>query len=227
MTEKSIGLKGTSFTLSVLHITNGNLAEVKSYLADKIAISPEFFRGAPLVINLERLSGTIDFHGLIALMREMELVPVGATGIQDEKVKRSAGRAGLAIMRSGTEMRSEPALVVEEPKVAVCKDKIHFGNVRSGQQVSAPEGSLIVIGSVSPGADLIAADSIHVYGTLRGRAVAGAHGNEDSRIYCNKLMAELISVAGHYQISDGLKDSDLEKSVSIFLKDGQLEIQHI
>lgn len=231
MVEKTIGLKGTSFTLSVLHMINGNLDEIRTYLEDKISLSPAFFKGAPLVLNMENMSGDIKISSVVTLMRELELIPVGATGMNSDKLRRSAERAGLAIVRSGAEMKEQAALCTESKDVDVTRkhsqEKIHIGNVRSGQQVRAENGSLIIIGSVSPGADVMARDSIHIYGALRGRAVAGINGNEDARIFCTKFYPELVSVSGHYQISDGLKDQDIDKKVSVYLKDGQLTIEHI
>ncbi|MCT7656228.1 septum site-determining protein MinC [Oceanimonas sp. NS1] len=104
---------------------------------------------------------------------------------------------------------------------------MHRGPVRSGQQIYAPNGSLVVLGAVSNGAEVIADDSIHVYGALRGRAVAGAKGNEHARIYCQQLMPELVSIAGHYQLSDGLQGDHWEQPVSLYLAGEQLKLDRL
>ncbi|ART79276.1 septum site-determining protein MinC [Oceanisphaera avium] len=231
MAEQGIELKGSSFTLSVVHITEQDINTVKRLLAEKIAIAPAFFQAAPLVINIEKLLQTPDFVALANALRELELVPVGVTGVKDDATRAAARAAGLAVISSGkaaaaptyTEPKAEPKASPAE-LINLPNTKVHRGPVRSGQQVYAPNGSLVVLGSVSNGAEVIADDSVHVYGQLRGRAVAGAKGNESARIYCQQLMAELISVAGHYQISAGLQGEHWEQAVTISLVDEQLTL---
>ncbi|MCT7656229.1 hypothetical protein MBH78_19590 [Oceanimonas sp. NS1] len=101
MAERGIELKGSSFTLSVLHITSTDIARVREQLQDKIAQAPEFFRAAPLVINIEKLSNIPDFTALAAVVRELGLVPVGVSGILDDQGRAAARAAGLAVMTTG------------------------------------------------------------------------------------------------------------------------------
>ncbi|MBL4867498.1 MAG: septum site-determining protein MinC [Pseudomonadales bacterium] len=89
--------------------------------------------------------------------------------------------------------------------------KIVAKPVRSGQQVYAPGGDLIILAPVSAGAEVLADGNIHVYGPLRGRALAGVKGNTDARIFCHSLEAELISIAGHYKVSEDLRSQPLWK----------------
>ena len=96
------------------------------------------------------------------------------------------------ILLSKTKARQPlPSLILREP-------------VRSGQSVIFPEGDITVIGSVASGAEVIAGGSIHIYGTLRGRAMAGSLGNASARIFCRKLEAELIAIDGVYKMADDL-----------------------
>lgn len=227
MAERGIELKGTSFTLSVLHITDNDVPTVRQQLLEKVAQAPDFFRAAPLVVNIEKLTKSIDFTALADIIRELKLVPVGVTGTKDETTRSAIRAAGLAVMASGRVTPNEPAQTPAVTKVPQTSNKLHIGPVRSGQQIYAPNGSLVILGSVSNGAELIADDSIHVYGQLRGRAVAGAKGNEAARIYCDQLMAELVSVAGHYQVSDGLLEPYWEQAVSISLAGGQLKLEKL
>ncbi len=85
---------------------------------------------------------------------------------------------------------------------------------------------MIVCAQVSPGAELLADGNIHVYGTLRGRALAGVKGDRDSRIFCHNLRAELVSVAGHYKLSENLQEHD-GKAVQIYLVERTLNIEPI
>ncbi|GGE66762.1 putative septum site-determining protein MinC [Niveispirillum cyanobacteriorum] len=97
-------------------------------------------------------------------------------------------------------------------------------NVRSGRQIYAPGGDLVVIGSVSPGAELLADGSIHVYGALRGRALAGVSGDQNARIFCQSLDAELVSIAGLYRVSEDIGKDIRRRQVQIYLNNGYLHI---
>jgi septum site-determining protein MinC len=96
--------------------------------------------------------------------------------------------------------------------------------VRSGQQIYAKNCDLIVLSQVGQGAEVIADGNIHIYGTLRGRAIAGASGNKDARIFCQSLQAELISIAGIYQVSEDLPSDQIKQPGLVELKENHLHI---
>ncbi len=96
--------------------------------------------------------------------------------------------------------------------------------IRSGQQQYARETDLIIMAHVGPGAEIVADNNIHVYGPLRGRALCGVTGNSDSRIFCQSLEAELVSVAGVYKVLEEIPEQLFGKPAQIWLKDGQLNI---
>ncbi len=102
--------------------------------------------------------------------------------------------------------------------------RIYRGTVRSGQQVTAPEGDLVVVGAVNAGAEVLAGGSIHVYGALRGRALAGIHGDPGAAIFCRELRAELLSVAGNYKRLEDIDPRLLGTGVQVRLNDDQLGI---
>ena len=102
--------------------------------------------------------------------------------------------------------------------------KIITQPIRSGQQVYAPGGDLLILNSVSPGAELLADGHIHVMGALRGRALAGINGDPHAMIFCKSLEAELVSIAGQYQISEDLKDNLWKQPARIELIAGRLNI---
>ena len=97
--------------------------------------------------------------------------------------------------------------------------------IRSGQQVYAAGGDLVVVAPVSAGAELLADGNIHVYGPLRGRALAGAKGDRDARIFCQQMEAELLSIAGHFKMEEDLSDSYKGKPVQVYLRDHSLHIE--
>ncbi|ULH03177.1 septum site-determining protein MinC [Aeromonas caviae] len=240
MVERDNELKGTTFTISVLHLSDGNPARIRQLLEAKVAQAPQFFNCAPLVLNVERLEAIPDFEQLRELVESEDFVLVGITGAQDEAMKTAAKAAGLAVMVSGKSRKAEPEPTPPAPEskpveaapvppvpAPVEASKVHVGPVRSGQQIYAAGTSLVVLGSVSPGAEVIADDSIHVYGALRGRAIAGAKGNPKARIYCQQLQAELLSIAGTFQLSDALPAGVIQEPVHIRLDNEQLRIDRI
>ena len=235
MGERDNELKGTTFTISVLHLSDGNPDRIRQLLEAKVAQAPQFFNCAPLVLNVERLSEIPDFEQLRELVESEDFVLVGITGARDEAMKTAAKAAGLAVMVSGKSRKTdpEPAAPAPDPVEAAPvqapmePSKVHVGPVRSGQQIYAAGTSLVVLGSVSPGAEVIADDSIHIYGALRGRAIAGAKGNPLARIYCQQLQAELLSIAGTFQLSDALPAGLIQEPVHIRLDNEQLRIDRI
>ncbi|MGY3966724.1 septum site-determining protein MinC [Aeromonas enteropelogenes] len=234
MVERDNELKGSTFTISVLHISDGEPERIRQLLAEKVAQAPYFFNCAPLVINVSRLEHIPDFEQLKELVESEEFVLVGVTGARNEEMKTAAKAAGLAVMASGKSRKSEPApepvapVAAPEPEPApLIPTRVHVGPVRSGQQIYAAGTSLVVLGSVSPGAEVLADDSIHIYGTLRGRAIAGARGNTRARIYCQQLQAELLSIAGTFQLSDALPAGLIQQAVHIRLDNEQLRIDRI
>lgn len=227
MADNGIELKGSTFTLSVLHLTDTDPQQIKELLETKVAQAPQFFNFAPLVVNVERLASTPDFESLKEIIEREDFVLVGITGARDEATKVAAKAAGLAVMTAGKAVvpsqESAPQPVErEKEEPMLTPTKVHHGNVRSGQQIYAAGGSLVIIGTVGNGAEVIADDSIHIYGSLRGRALAGARGNTQARIYCQELDPELVSIAGTYQLSDALPKEMNGQHVHVHLEQDKL-----
>ncbi|RJK94022.1 septum site-determining protein MinC, partial [Paracoccus aestuarii] len=120
------------------------------------------------------------------------------------------------------EARQDPPAADAAPR-----NKVIRVPVRSGQVIMAEQGDLTVIGSVASGAELIAAGNIHVYGPLRGRAIAGCHGDESAHIFCQSLNAELVAIAGLYQTSETLEEAVRQQRTHIYLEDEKLRMEVI
>ncbi len=209
MSEQTFELKGNLFTLSVLHLLSADLSELGKQLDEKISQAPKFFVGAPIVVNLAEVQEeTLDIARLANLLSGLKLNPVGVCN-GSESQHQQAKDAGLSVLNYSQDVR--PAATVPQQNNQVVEKTVYLpaqiieGNVRGGQQVYAKDRDLIVLGAVSPGAEVIADGNIHVYGSLRGRAIAGAQGNNKAYIFCQKLEAELVSVNGSYWISDSLQ----------------------
>lgn len=199
MRKASLELKGSSFTLSVLHINTSDLDSITLDLDKKLAQAPQFFIGAPLVLNLSAVDdGKLDLAALKDLLVLRQLVIVGVTGAS-EALSEQAKACGLASVKAGkqTQMPSPPS----EPRTT----RIVRQNVRSGQQIYVKNGDLIIFGAVGNGAEVIADGSIHIYGALRGKAMAGANGERDAVILASHLEPELISIAGQYWLTENLQ----------------------
>jgi septum site-determining protein MinC len=192
--SSSPDLKGSSFTLSVLHLSDNEVEKTVQFIQEKVAQAPSFFSSAPVVINISKVDGDIDFIRLKQGISEAGMVPVGVTGCKDKRTEGLASKAQLAVMSASKSPTQAPAKLTAT--------KVIRTPVRSGQQIYAKDSDLVVLNHVSEGAEVIADGSIHIHGTLRGRAIAGASGNTDAVIICNKLHAELMSIAGHYWLTE-------------------------
>lgn len=246
MSERSYELKGSVFTMTVLHLEDAVPAQIQQLLEQKASQAPKFFDSAPLVINVEMLNEIPDFSKIMSAVLHANFIPVGVTGVKSSEMREAAKQAGLAILTAGKETSSD-SVVLHTPKENIYKTpselreeqqssrsniatgeaenlistRVVQGNVRSGQQFYSP-GPVVILGSVSNGAEIISNDSIHVYGTLRGRALAGARGNQDAQIFCGHLEAELISIAGHYLLSDSLPEQHIGREVQIRLENEKI-----
>jgi len=239
-------IKSASVSMTALELYFFDESEFDQSLRDKINQAPGFFRDTPLIISLEKYEGPsseLDFFKIIGNCRRHNIHVIGVRGGTDDQ-RRLARGASLALLPGGNQRDreiSEPA-VEDAAGVAAGQNKAQTGPVRSaeqsgaaparivsqpvrsGQQVCASEGDLIVLASVQAGAEVLAAGNVHVYGPLRGRALAGIHGAEHARVFCQSLEAELVSIAGQYKISEDLQDNGWKTAVQIQLKDDSLVV---
>ncbi|RLV61258.1 septum site-determining protein MinC [Parashewanella curva] len=215
MLESNLELKGSSFTLSVLHIKSAELQKIRIELEEKLAIAPQFFLGAPLVLNLAAVAEQdINLSELKQILIEQGLVIVGVTSGSESQLS-AAKDLGLAVIKPGKTVESK---FINAPKSTQIVKK----NIRSGQQIYAKNADLIVVGTVSNGAEVIADGSIHIYGTLRGKAMAGATGDNNAVIIAHRMESELISIAGQYWLAENLAEHDTDKACCIRLADESL-----
>ncbi|HRX70795.1 MAG TPA: septum site-determining protein MinC [Candidatus Competibacteraceae bacterium] len=220
-------LKGSLFTLTVLHLFQLDRAAIERHLAEKIKQAPSFFNNTPVVIDLEGMTDSpdgLDFNGLYELLRAHGMVPVGIRN--GTPMQQAAARlAGLPVLPESRAANNGKK--TERAEAAPMHSRIVNHPIRSGQQFYAPEGDLIVLGAVSAGAEVIADGNIHIYGVLRGRALAGVRGDAEARIFCQSLEAELVSIAGRYRISEQIESSDRSKAAQIHLVEDRLIIEHL
>ncbi len=190
--------------------------------ADKwIARSPKFFSGKPVVIDVTGLSLTKrDFEGLMSGLMIRDIKILGVEGADPSWLGN--GLAPL-LTRAAAAEKSEEAGPTESPApnanaTAEPSSMLIEGPVRSGQSILYPSGDVTVVGSVASGAEIVAGGSIHVYGALRGRAIAGFNENPEARIFCHRLEAELLAINGYYSTAEELEPQLRKRSVQAWLE---------
>ncbi len=197
-------VRGSLHTLVTLRLLEPDHPALMPQLLRKIAYAPDFYRDAPVVLDVGPVAARppIDLAAFCARLREHRLVPVGVQNASPPWLEE-ARRAGLAVFGEGghaTAPNPRPAAV------PVARGAAHTVRqpVRGGQQIVATAGDLVVTASVGHGAEVAAVGHVHVYGALRGRAFAGIEGDESAMIFCDRLHAELLSIAGVYTVAEEL-----------------------
>ena len=240
-------IRGRSFTAVVLELTGAADAAFYAALDAKLSQAPHFFSNAPFVIDLDRASGLArsgDFTGLVRELRSRRLSIVGVQngtmeqntaaltagliplqGGRDIAVAGGTDTDGAASGEAGSGDRATAAIAGHAEPEYRQGTLVLTEPVRSGQRVFADSGDLVVVASVGSGAELIAVGNIHVYGSLRGRALAGVNGDLSARIFCASLEAELIAIAGLYKTSDDIGGAHLKQRVQAYLRDEALVVE--
>lgn len=234
MSNTPIELKGSSFTLSVVHLHEAKPEVIRQALEEKIAQAPAFLQHAPVVVNVGALQGPVNWAQLQNVISESGLRVVGVSGCKDAELKAEIERVGLPLLTEGKEKTARPAPAAKPaaaepatPAPALTKTRLIDVPVRSGQRIYAPNCDLIVTSHVSAGAELIADGNIHVYGMMRGRALAGASGERDAQIFSTHLAAELVSIAGEYWLSDQIPAEFYGKAARLRLAENALTVQSL
>jgi septum site-determining protein MinC len=199
-------LKGRLFTFTVLQVLQIEQELFKDQCAEIVSKAPKLFDKTPVVFDLSSVHHLeFDLQSLCQIARDFGMIPVAIQGVNPMQ-DTLAHCQGLAVLNASSS-QDRPIIdkAVETASPETVKSKLVTHPVRSGQQVVAKGGDLIVNSSVSHGAELLSDGNIHVYGALRGRALAGMSGDAGARIFCQSLDAELVSIAGFYRLSDAIE----------------------
>lgn len=225
--SQAFKIKGRLYTLTVLQILEVDVAQFGNYLSEVITKAPKLFENTPMVLDFTAVEQEhIDLQAYCQQLRAHHILPVAIQG-GDARLQTIALANGLALIGGSSAqdkiLIQDLPLTSERQSVAALSSKVVTTPVRSGQQVVSKGGDLIVVASVSHGAELLADGHIHVYGALRGRALAGIDGNKDARIFCQSLDAELVSIAGCYRLRDAIEAPN--GPCQLFLKDDHIHIE--
>jgi septum site-determining protein MinC len=216
-TRQLIRLRGRSYVAFVFTPAVpivGWLEEIDATLAR----SPNFFVGKPVVLDLSAVD--LSPSAIAHLVKNIEQRNIRVLGF--EGVDAAHLDANMPPLLSGGR-HCAPQLTVAEKREAKPQPSslLLDSPVRSGQSVIFIDGDVTVLGSVGSGAEIVAGGSIHVYGTLRGRAMAGVNGNSSARIYCQKIEAELLAIDGYYQTAEEI-DANLRSKPAQARLDGKI-----
>jgi septum site-determining protein MinC len=235
-----------------LRIRNLDVPRLVDEMRGRVQRAPKLFARAAVVIDFGGLTQTPDIdtaRDLIAGLREAGVLPVAlAYGTSEiERLSEQLGLPLLAKFRASYERDSEQEAAPASPAPAArgksesapikaeaapvsattaptAPGMIHSTPVRSGQQIYAANRDLSVLANIGAGAEVMADGSIHIYGPLRGRALAGAQGWEQARIFCREFHAELVAIAGHYKVLEDIPKELRGKAVQVWLEKEELKI---
>ncbi|MNK12179.1 Septum site-determining protein MinC [compost metagenome] len=250
--EQAGELKIGQVGIANLRIRTLDVERLTREMHDRVARAPKLFGRAAVILDFGGLSQIPDVATAQALLdglRSAGVLPVAlAYGTTEtERLSQQLGLPLLAKFRAQYERAdleavpaappppapeparrpraaAAPAVAPADPAKAPQPGRMQTSNVRSGQQLYAENCDLTVMATVGAGAEVIADGSIHIYGTLRGRALAGAQGNTTARIFCREFHAELVAIAGHYKVLDDVPDTLRGKAVQVWLEQDQIKI---
>ena len=229
--QRSVRFRGRSYMAFVL-TPEPPIADWLSELDAWIRSSTGYFVGRPVVLDLSAV--TLSSQGIAHLVSELSARDIRVMGLEATDAADLA--PGLPpVLRGGRAVSNieaiEPAREKARPSAAQPPEKSQEppslmldSPVRSGQSVFFPHGDVTVLGSISSGAEVMAGGSIHIYGALRGRALAGTGGNSRARIFCSRIEAELLAIDGYYRTADDVDASLRGKRVQAWLDGDQLMI---
>lgn len=238
-------LKFGQVGIANLRVRTLDVTQLANEMRERVQRAPNMFGRAAVVLDfggLSKVPSLEEARALVAGLHEAGVFPVAlAYGTKDvDALSQAIGLPLLAKFRAqyeaaagaSTPLATETVPAKSSATTASTKKSapkagpglMHSTPVRSGQQVYADNRDLTVVNTVGAGAEVIADGSIHIYGALRGRALAGAQGDETARIFCREFHAELVAVAGQYKVLEDIPAELRGKPVQVWLDQGQLKI---
>ncbi|MHC1479665.1 septum site-determining protein MinC [Frateuria aurantia] len=236
--------------LASVRIRRADAAALCEELERRVRSSPQLFSRTAVVMDLSELhpmpdDGVVD--ALLEAVRSAGMLPV-ALAYGTSETEALAVRMGLPVIakfraayepaaaepvarparpRAEEPVSAPPPTAAQAPATTGPGAQYHEGAVRSGQQIYARDRDLVVTGAIANGAEVIADGHIHIYGSLRGRAMAGAQGQTDARIFISDFRAELVAIAGQYRVFEQIPAELEGKSVQCWLEGEKLLIEKL
>ncbi|HHW4680033.1 MAG TPA: septum site-determining protein MinC [Xylella taiwanensis] len=230
--EQAGELKIGQVGIATLRIRTLNVPRLIQEMYDRVIRAPKLFKRTAVILDFGELAKTPDLvtaQALVEGLRRVNVLPVAlAYGTSEiDLLSQQLGLPLLSKFRAHYERQEAAATPLPSTSPAPPPPKtgrIQHTTVRSGQQLYAEHCDLTILNTVGAGAEVIADGSIHIYGTLRGRAMAGARGNTEMRIFCRDFQAELIAIAGQYKVLEDIPTELRGKAVQVWLEQDQIKI---
>lgn len=248
--EQAGELKIGQVGIANLRIRTLDVERLTREMHERVARAPKLFGRAAVILDfggLSRMPDVATAQALLDGLRSAGVLPVALAygSTETDLLSQQLGLPLLAKFRAQYERAEADPAPARAPAPAPAAEpapparaaaapaeaanapqpgRMQTSNVRSGQQLYAENCDLTVMATVGAGAEVIADGSIHIYGTLRGRALAGAQGNTTARIFCRDFHAELVAIAGHYKVLDDVPDNLRGKAVQVWLENDQIKI---
>ncbi|HWG03888.1 MAG TPA: septum site-determining protein MinC [Beijerinckiaceae bacterium] len=229
-TQRKFRFRGRSFIAFTL-APQPPIADWMTDLDEWVSNSPSFFIGQPIVLDLGavNLSESAVAH-LVDQMAKRSIRIMGLTGVDPATLSEKVPpvlRANWAAGVEETPGKKKPSAGESKPASSVQREPASLlleTPIRSGQTVNFPSGDVTILGSVASGAEIVAGGSIHVYGTLRGRAMAGSLGNTRARIFCSRNEAELLAIDGCFRTAETIAEALRSRPAQAWLEDADIKI---
>jgi len=211
--------------IATLRVQQMDMSRLINETRQRVRNAPALFQRMGLIVDfsaLPHVPSMTTTKNLFKGLRRAGVLPIGLTQRSPE-IERLADKLGIPVLNSSRRpAEPEQPESKAEPAISAVPGQVQFGAVRSGQQVYAPGCDLSIVGTVGAAAEVIADGSIHVYGALRGRALAGAHGHATARIFCSRFHAELVAIAGCHQTLDDIPVHLRGQPVQVWLEGEQI-----
>ena len=246
--DAGVVFKGRMMTLTVLEVRETDGGRIASQIEAQLKRAPGFFEHMPVLLSIP--DTLPDLAEVSEIIRHAGMVPVGILD-PGPQARSAAEAAGLGVMaspargaaaadaaksREPSESNGADSAAADDPPTVEAApvsreepprtpSRLVTKPVRSGQQIYARGGDLVIATSVSEGAEVLADGHIHIYGALRGRALAGATGDTEARIYCRRFEPDLVAIAGCYKVADAIEEGVRSRAVAVRLENDNLSIE--
>lgn len=231
--RNSMRLRGRSYMAFAL-APEPPIADWLTELDNWLRASPDFFAIRPVVLDLSGVTLTTPaISHLISELAGRQIRIMGIEEVEAEKITPAlpplmrGGKAAPLEAIEGKRNGNNNAAAAASPSAKEPASLVVETPIRSGQSIVFLSGDITVIGSVGSGAEVVAGGSIHIYGALRGRAMAGTSGNRAARIFCNRMEAELLAIDGFYRTADDIEDSHRAVAIQAWLEGETLKIANL
>lgn len=221
--EKAFNLKANMLPVKFFKFKSFDIELIQQQLSETIEKAPNLFLESCIVLDFASMPMDISHKVLEDILQIFISSRMHVLGLINANKQQGSIATSLNITLI-PEINKPTALNSNKPNKNTTNYRLFQGNVRSGQQIYANEGDLIVTGNVGTGAEVVATGNIHIYGTLRGKAIAGSDGDNKASIFCCKLQAEMLAIAGIYQLSDESDWGQTHSQIQVMLVNNSLKI---